>query len=59
MHANHFVPPPSPARIGQQGHQEMSFLALQQGMTSISLKYCRPWDNGDCGEFVFYVVRIV
>nr|WP_217444740.1 protease inhibitor I42 family protein [Brevibacillus sp. HB1.2] len=59
LHANHFVPPPSPARIGQEGHQVMSFQALRRGMTSISMKYCRPWDSGDCGEFVFYVVTIV
>ncbi|BAH44481.1 MULTISPECIES: protease inhibitor I42 family protein [Brevibacillus] len=59
LHANHFVPPSSPARIGQEGHQVMSFQALRRGMTSISVKYCRPWDNGECGEFVFYVVTIV
>ncbi|KLI00794.1 hypothetical protein AA984_02455 [Brevibacillus formosus] len=58
-HANHFVPPSSPARMGQEGHQVMSFQALRRGMTSISLKYCRPWDSGDCGAFVFYVVTVV
>lgn len=59
LHANHFVPPPSPGCIGQEGHQVMSFQALRRGMTSISVKYCRPWDSGDCGEFVFYVVAIL
>ncbi|MFS0553026.1 protease inhibitor I42 family protein [Brevibacillus sp. 179-C9.3 HS] len=58
LHSNEFVPPSSPSRIGQGGHQVLSFQALRRGMTSISMKYCRPWDRGDCGEFVFYVVTI-
>lgn len=58
LHASHFVPPPSPARFGQEGHQVMSFQALRRGMTSISLKYCRPWDSGDAGSLCFMLLRL-
>ncbi|WP_400162951.1 hypothetical protein ACAF76_008575 [Brevibacillus sp. TJ4] len=32
--------------------------AIQQGMTSVSLKYCRPWDANDCPNFLFYMITI-
>ncbi|WNC12567.1 protease inhibitor I42 family protein [Brevibacillus brevis] len=56
--ANEYVPPTSPSRIGQSGHQLFTFHALQKGMTSIAMKYCRPWDAGDCGSFDFTIVTI-
>jgi len=56
--SNEYVPP-SAARIGQGGHQVLTFHALQPGMTSIALKYCRPWDHLDCGSFSFTIVRII
>lgn len=59
FYSKEYVPPQAPSRIGQSGRQVYSFQALRQGMTSISLKYCRPWEGGECGEFVFYVVDVV
>lgn len=50
--------PPSSSRAGQGGHQVLTFHALQTGMTSIALKYCRPWENADCAHFSFTIVTI-
>lgn len=56
--SNEFVPPPSPSRVGQSGHQVVTFHALRPGMTTIAMKYCRPWDEGDCATFAFTIVQI-
>lgn len=56
--SNQYVPNPVSERVGQGGHQVFTFQTLQAGMTSISLKYCRPWDAGDCAAFIFYTVEI-
>jgi inhibitor of cysteine peptidase len=42
--SSEYAPPSLPSRIGQSGHQIWTFRAIQAGMTSIALKYCRPWD---------------
>lgn len=55
--SNQYVNPLS-ERVGQSGHQVFTFQSLHTGMTSISLKYCRPWDAGDCAAFAFYTVEI-
>ncbi|HBZ80480.1 MULTISPECIES: protease inhibitor I42 family protein [unclassified Brevibacillus] len=54
-----FVPPAQAARIGQGGHQRFAFRAINRGVTTLSFKYCRPWDQSDCASFVFYIVTIV
>lgn len=56
--SNEFVPPSSPSRVGQGGQQVLTFHARKKGMTSIALKYCRPWDDTDCGSFAFTIVDI-
>ncbi|MFD2371274.1 protease inhibitor I42 family protein [Brevibacillus sp. GCM10020057] len=55
--SNDYLPPAAP-RAGQGGHQVLTFHALQPGMTSIALKYCRPWENADCVHFLFAIVTI-
>lgn len=56
--SNQYVAPSPAGRIGQSGHQVLTFQSLKAGITSIALKYCRPWDDSDCGNFAFYVVTI-
>ncbi|MGG1661441.1 protease inhibitor I42 family protein [Brevibacillus sp. NRS-1366] len=56
--SSHYAPLSAPSRIGQGGHQIFTFHPLRAGMTSIAFKYCRPWDDSDCGQFTFYVVTI-
>jgi inhibitor of cysteine peptidase len=56
--ASEYVPPSPPAPMGQSGYQLVTLYAFQPGTTSISLKYCRPWDAGDCPNFAFYIVII-
>ncbi|QRG65519.1 protease inhibitor I42 family protein [Brevibacillus choshinensis] len=56
--SNEYIPPASPSRIGQSGHQVLTFHAHLPGMTSIAMKYCRPWDDTDCGTFSFTIVQI-
>lgn len=58
MISNEYIAPAPSQRVGQGGHQLVTFQTLEPGMTSISLKYCRPWDARDCGSFAFYVVMI-
>lgn len=57
--SNQYVAPTPSDRVGQGSHQVFTFRALQAGMTSISLKYCRPWDASDCAAFAFYMMEIV
>ncbi|WP_235694689.1 protease inhibitor I42 family protein [Brevibacillus agri] len=59
LQSSEFVPPSQPARIGQGGQQRFTFRALRRGVTSLSFKYCRPWEPSDCASFVFYVVTVV
>ncbi|WP_301169106.1 protease inhibitor I42 family protein [Brevibacillus nitrificans] len=56
--SNEYIPPSSSGLIGQGGHQQLTFQPLRPGMTSIALKYCRPWDDGDCAHFSFTIVQI-
>ena len=56
--SNQYVPNERSERVGQSGHQVLLFQSLHTGMTSIALKYCRPWDTGDCAAFAFYTVEI-
>jgi inhibitor of cysteine peptidase len=57
--SNQYIAPSLTGRLGQGGHQVLTFQSLQKGVTSISLKYCRPWDTSDCPTFAFYTVTIV
>jgi inhibitor of cysteine peptidase len=54
-----YIPPPTPVRIGQSGTQVWRFQALHRGKTTISLKYCRPWDESDCANYAFTIVTIL
>jgi inhibitor of cysteine peptidase len=54
-----YIPPGPGARIGQGGEQTWTFQALHRGKTTISMKYCRPWDESDCARFAFFVASIV
>lgn len=54
-----YLPPSAPtARVGHSGIQIWKFQALKQGLTTLSLKYCRPWDESDCAQFHFYLIAI-
>jgi inhibitor of cysteine peptidase len=57
--SNEYIPPPAPARIGQSGKQVWRFQALRRGKTTISLKYCHPWDESDCANAFYVSVTIV
>ncbi|MED1860593.1 protease inhibitor I42 family protein [Brevibacillus reuszeri] len=56
--STHYEPAPPPARIGQSGTQVFTFQPLHSGITSIALKYCRPWDESDCASLRFYAVTL-
>ncbi|MGG3882983.1 protease inhibitor I42 family protein [Brevibacillus panacihumi] len=54
-----YLPPSAPtARVGHSGRQIWKFQALKQGLTTLSFKYCRPWDESDCAQFHFYLIAI-
>ncbi|MFP3391042.1 protease inhibitor I42 family protein [Brevibacillus sp. SIMBA_040] len=56
--STHYTPASPLPRIGQSGQQIFTFQPLRTGVTSIALKYCRPWDVSDCANVHFYAVTI-
>ena len=44
---------------GTAGKEIWTFTALKEGTSTISMKYSRPWEGGEKGEWTFFLTVIV
>ncbi len=57
---NHeFIPPQDEQLVGAAGQEVWTFQALQEGTTTISMEYSRPWEDGEEAEWTFTLTLVV